>query len=91
MSGSLYLTLGYVALGGLGSSVGITTDYWLDDPGSNSVRDKIFRQSRAALGPTHPPVQSVWFFPGVRGDRGVGLTPHPHLVLKVLERVELYL
>jgi len=25
------------------------------------------------------------FFPGGRGGQGVGLTPHPHLVPKVLE------
>jgi len=33
------------------------TDYGLDGPGSNPGGDEIFRQSRQALGPTHPPVK----------------------------------
>jgi len=49
-------------LGGPGSSVGIATDYGLDDPGSNPGGDEIFRLSRPALRPTQPPVQ--WVFPG---------------------------
>jgi len=44
---------------GPGSSVGIATDYGLGDPGSNPGGDEIFRSSRPALGPTHPPVQWV--------------------------------
>ena len=47
---------------GPGSSVGIATDYGLDDPGSNPGEDEIFRPSRSALGPTQPPVKWV---PGV--------------------------
>jgi len=42
---------------GPGSSVGIATDYELDDPGSNAGGDEIFRPSRPAVGPTQPPVQ----------------------------------
>jgi hypothetical protein len=42
-----------------GSSVGIMTDDGLDDPGSNSGGDEIFRLSRPALGPTQPPVKWV--------------------------------
>jgi len=42
---------------GPGSSVGIATDYGLDDRGSNPGGDVIFRPSRPALGPTQPPVQ----------------------------------
>jgi len=39
------------------SSVGIATDYRLDDPGSNPGGDEIFRPSISGLGPTQPPVQ----------------------------------
>jgi len=40
-------------------SVGTATDYGLDGPGSNPVRDEIFRPSRPALWPTQPPVKWV--------------------------------
>ena len=41
------------------SSVGIPTDYELDDPGSNPDWDEIFRLSRPSLGSTQPPVKWV--------------------------------
>ena len=49
-----------------GSSVGIATDYGLDDPGSNPGGDEIFRPSRPALGPTQTPVNWV---PGLSGGK----------------------
>ena len=44
---------------GPGSSVGMVTDYGLDDPGSNPGGDEIFRPSRTALEPTRSPVKWV--------------------------------
>jgi hypothetical protein len=44
---------------GLGSVVGITTDYGLDGLESNPGGDEIFRPSRPALGLTQPPVKWV--------------------------------
>ena len=43
------------------SSVGITTDYGLDGPGSNLGGDEILRQSIPALGPIQPLVKWVPF------------------------------
>jgi len=48
-----------IAKYGPGSSVGIATDYRLEDPGSNLGGDEIFRPSRPALGSTQPPVKLV--------------------------------
>jgi len=42
-----------------GSSVGIATDYVVDDPGWNPGGDEIFRLSRPAVGPTQSPVKWV--------------------------------
>ena len=44
---------------GLGSLVGIATDYGVDCPLSNPGGDEIFRPTRPALGPTQPPVKRV--------------------------------
>jgi hypothetical protein len=76
---------GYILLSGLGSSVGIVTGYGLDSLGIESWRGRDFLHlSRLALGPTQPPVQ--W----VESGRGVTLTPHPLLVMRSKNRVELY-
>jgi hypothetical protein len=50
---------------GLGSSVGIGTDYGLDGPGIESRWGRDFPHlSRPALGPTQPPLQGYRVFPG---------------------------
>ena len=50
--------------GGPSNSVDVVTDYGLGGPGSNPGGDEIFRPSRPALGPTQPPVNGYWVFPG---------------------------
>jgi hypothetical protein len=49
----------YFNKSGRGSTVGVVTDYGLDDPGSNPGGDEIFPPSRPALEPTQPPVKWV--------------------------------
>jgi len=49
----------YSLIFGPDSSVGIATDYGLDDPGSNPGWNEIFRPSRPALGPIQTPVKWV--------------------------------
>ena len=49
----------HIQLNGLGSSVGIATDYGLDCPELNPGGGEVFRLSRPALGPTQPPVKWV--------------------------------
>jgi len=56
--GLLYI-IRHIPESGLGSSVGIVTDYGLEGPGSNPGGDEIFRTSRPALGPNQPPVKWV--------------------------------
>ena len=70
-------------LRGPGSSVGIATDYGLDGPGIESRWGEIFRPSRPALGPIHPPVQWYRDFPGgkVRPERAADHSPPSSAVL----------
>jgi len=49
----------YLHIVGPDSSVGITTDYGLEGPGSNPGGNEIFRLSRPALWHTQPPVKWV--------------------------------
>ena len=72
--------------GGPDSSVGIATDYGLDGPGSNSGGDEIFRKSRPALCPPSLLYNGYQLFIWGNGGLSVGLTPSPHLMLKVLEK-----
>jgi hypothetical protein len=55
------------------------------------LRNTFLHLSRPALGPTQPPVQWVPGLPGVESAWGVALTPHPLLVPRSKNRVELYL
>jgi len=69
--------------GGLGSSVGLATDYRLDDPGSNPGGDEIFRPSRPTLGPTQPPVKWVLgLFLGVKCSQGMLIPPSSAAVME---------
>ena len=74
------------------SIIGVATRYELDGPGMESRQGggRDFPQtSRPALGPTQPPIQRVpGLFTGVkrpgRGvDRGVALTTHHYLALRL--------
>jgi hypothetical protein len=60
----------------------LTTDWTGFDPRQRQRIVLLASASRPALGPTQPPVQWVpgAFSPGVKRDRGVMLTTHPHLV-----------
>jgi hypothetical protein len=68
-------------MGSRGNSVSIVSAYRLDD-----IFDPRQRQSILPLAfvsrPTEHPIQWVpgILFPGVKCDRGVTLTTHPHLV-----------
>jgi len=55
----LQITLITILVSGLGSLVGIATDYGLDGPRSNPGGDEISHASRPALGPTQPPVKWI--------------------------------
>jgi len=63
---------------GLGSSVGIATDYVLDSPGSNPGGGEIFSAwPDRPWGPPSLLYDGNRVFPVGRGGRGVGLTPTP--------------
>ena len=66
---------------GLGSSVGIATDYGLDGPGSNPGGDEIFRPSRPDLGPPSFLENGYRVFPGVEAAEAWSWSP-PHLVCR---------
>jgi hypothetical protein len=70
---------------GPGSSVGIATEYGLDDPGSNPGGDEILRPSRPALGPTQPPVNGYRVFPGVKVRPGRAADHSPPSSAAVME------
>jgi len=79
----LAITQGQTPESGPGSVVGIATGYGLDGPGIEYRWRRDFSHlSRPALGPTHPPscTMGTGSFLGVKGDRGVTLSPHPLLV-----------
>jgi hypothetical protein len=87
-----FIIIYIVAIGEPGSSVGITTGYVLGGPRIESRWERDFPHlSRAALGPTQPPVQWV---PGLSGGRkrsGRDVDPSPLVVPRAKNRVELYL
>jgi hypothetical protein len=83
----------YPVKSGTGSSVGIATGYELDGPGIESRWGARF-STPVQTGPgVHPAscTMGTGSFPGVESDRGVTLTPHPLLVPRSKNRVDLYL
>jgi hypothetical protein len=86
------LTLATAEDGETGSSVGIVSEYGLDDwaieirsPAEAKGFFPLASVSRTALGPTQSPVQWVPGFlsPGLKRGRGVTLTTHPPSSAKV--------
>jgi hypothetical protein len=80
-------------MSGPGSSVGIATGYGLDGPGIESWWGARF-SAPVRTGPgAHRAYCTMGSgsFPGVESGRGVTLTPHPLLVPRYKNRVELYL
>jgi hypothetical protein len=78
---------------GPGSSVGIATGYGLDGLGIESRLGARF-SAPVQTGPgAHQAscTMGTGSFPGVESGRGVTLTPHPLLVPKSKNRVQLYL
>jgi hypothetical protein len=76
---------------GPGDSVDIATGYGLDGAWIESRWGRDFPHlSRTALGPTQPPV-NTGSFPEAKSGRGMKLTPHPLLVSRSKNRVQLYL
>jgi hypothetical protein len=66
------------------SSVGIATCYGLECPGIESRWGEIFRTYPDRLwGPPSLLYKGYWVFPGGKGGRGVMLTTHPRLVLRL--------
>jgi hypothetical protein len=80
-------------IGGPGSSVGIATGYGLDGPGIESRWEATFSAFVQTDPGAHPAscTTGTVSFPGVASGRGVTLTPHPLLVPRSNNRVELYL
>jgi hypothetical protein len=81
-------------ISGPGSSVGIATSYGLDGPGIESRWGGARFSAPIQTGPgAHPAscTMGTGSSPGVESARGVTLTPHPLLVPRSKNRVELYL
>jgi hypothetical protein len=75
------------------SSVGIATGYGLDGPGIESRWGARFSAPVQMGRGDHPAscTMGTGSSPGVESGRGVTLTPHPLLVPRLKNRVELYL
>jgi hypothetical protein len=83
----------YMYISGPGSSVGIATGYGLDGPRIESRWGARF-SAPVQTGPGAQPASctmGIGTFPGVESGRSVALTPHPLLVPRSKNRVQLYL
>jgi hypothetical protein len=78
---------------GPGSSVGIATGHGLDGPGIESRLGARFSAPVQTGSGAHPAscTMGTGSFPGVESGRVVTLTPHPLLVPRSKNKVELYL
>ena len=76
-----YIMRTYIHVCGSGSSLDITTDYWLDGPGVRIPVRRDFSPSQTGPG-AHPAsyTMSTGSFPGVKYGRSVLLTTQPLLV-----------
>ena len=65
-----------MCVGWAGNSVGVATDYGLDDAGSNPGGDEIFRRPNRPWGSPSLLYNGYWIFPGGKVRPGRGADPH---------------
>ena len=81
----IYLAIYHECCRGPGTSVGVTTGYGLDGPGSNPSGGEIFRTCPdRPWGPPSLRYNGYWVFPGgkERPGRAADLSPHSSAVVR---------